>query len=321
MKITNELNLPDPIVQAVTNDPYDPGTSDITVTQVIDSPQIPALIRQYHETLAEDASHRIWSLFGQSIHTILERADTPELRKTGAKVMTENRFYANVVIKGRTIELGGKIDRAIWFPRSDADPFATLQDYKTASTWEYIYGLKADRIAQLNVYAYLMELADHPVDRVQAVMLFKDWSPGQIPRNDAYPRRPVHVFDVKRWTNEETATYIKERLERHFIEPAYCTPEERWEQKGKYRVLKEGRKTALRVLDSRAEAYRWCLDRGHASGSEDGSFELNKGISIVRTEDEQRRCMVNPSGKSYCPVSSVCSQWAAIQENANERAT
>ena len=40
MKLTNKFNLPEPIVNAVNNTGYTPGSSDITVTQLIQPPLI-----------------------------------------------------------------------------------------------------------------------------------------------------------------------------------------------------------------------------------------------------------------------------------------
>ena len=43
MKITNELGLPEALVAAVRNDPYDAGTCDISVTKLISPPRMVAL--------------------------------------------------------------------------------------------------------------------------------------------------------------------------------------------------------------------------------------------------------------------------------------
>ena len=73
MKYTNKLNLPQPLVSAIVNDKYDSGTSDISVTSLLKPYQLRALER-HHDKLTEDIADRIWSLLGQVIHGILERA-------------------------------------------------------------------------------------------------------------------------------------------------------------------------------------------------------------------------------------------------------
>ena len=72
VKITNKHGLPQALVNAVQNDPYDGGVADISVTRLIQPPQIGYLARGVE--LEEDVSERIWVLLGQAVHTILERA-------------------------------------------------------------------------------------------------------------------------------------------------------------------------------------------------------------------------------------------------------
>ena len=71
--VTNVHGLPEALVPAVTNDPY-VGGGDISVTKLIDAPQVRALTRKHHDKLVVDVSERIWALLGQGVHTVLERA-------------------------------------------------------------------------------------------------------------------------------------------------------------------------------------------------------------------------------------------------------
>ena len=80
--ITNKHGLPQSIVDAVANDPY-VGGGDISATKLIDAPQIMQLTRQHKDQITVDVSDRVWSLFGQAIHTMLERAG---LRREGMVV-------------------------------------------------------------------------------------------------------------------------------------------------------------------------------------------------------------------------------------------
>ena len=83
MQIANRANLPDAIVQAVINDPYDAGGCNISVTGLIGPPRIRMLSRAHWDKLQEDASDRIWALVGRIGHGILERAET--CAETGRK--------------------------------------------------------------------------------------------------------------------------------------------------------------------------------------------------------------------------------------------
>lgn len=82
------MNLPQPIVDAVANDDYSRGNSDISVTQLISPPRMTALVREHWDTLEEDVSDRIFSLFGKAVHTILERAERVAI--------AEQRLYMKV---------------------------------------------------------------------------------------------------------------------------------------------------------------------------------------------------------------------------------
>ena len=98
MKYTNFLNLPEPLVNAVVNDDYDRGSSDITVTELLSPPRKVALEKMHSDELVTDVSESMWALIGQAVHSILERSGT-----TGR---TEERMYAEVL----GWKVGGKFD-------------------------------------------------------------------------------------------------------------------------------------------------------------------------------------------------------------------
>ena len=55
MKITNNFNLPDVVVSALTQDDYTKGKSNRSVTQLIDSPQVAVLARENADDIEQDA--------------------------------------------------------------------------------------------------------------------------------------------------------------------------------------------------------------------------------------------------------------------------
>ena len=74
MKITNKFGLPQPFVDFIKNDKYSRGDGRYISNLFIDSPRV-ALMRQKHQDEIEiDAVDQIWSLFGTSVHAILERS-------------------------------------------------------------------------------------------------------------------------------------------------------------------------------------------------------------------------------------------------------
>ena len=77
MEITNKENLPQPLFSAIVADNYD-KVGDISVSQLIKSPRQRALELRHDEEITVDASTMLWLLLGNTIHAVLERADTKD---------------------------------------------------------------------------------------------------------------------------------------------------------------------------------------------------------------------------------------------------
>ncbi len=72
---TNRANLPDAIVAAVVNDAYTKGNAEISVTGLLKPPRQAVLEAKHQDEITQDVSERVWSLLGQSVHSILEQAN------------------------------------------------------------------------------------------------------------------------------------------------------------------------------------------------------------------------------------------------------
>ena len=90
MKITNKFGLPQPFVDFIKNDKYNKGKADISVTSLIDSPKISLMRQKYNDQIEIDAVDQIWSIFGTSVHSILERSEDDIYSET------EQRLYSEV---------------------------------------------------------------------------------------------------------------------------------------------------------------------------------------------------------------------------------
>ncbi|MGA0134226.1 MAG: hypothetical protein ACO3ND_07715 [Opitutales bacterium] len=233
--ITNLHNLPEALVAAVRNDPYT-GGGDISVTKLIDAPQRRALWRQHQDAIEEDVSERIWSLLGQAVHHILERA--------GTDTLVEQRLFAEMA--GWTIS--GQFDRLHLSSK-------TLSDYKVTTT----YKAKGDDnwTRQLNILRWLAFQNNLEVDRLEIVAIFRDFRRSEAERNPDYPQQAVKVIEIPVWSLDETAEYIRERVLLHQAaqagDPAPCTDEERWYSGDKWALMKPGGKRALRVLEEKPD--------------------------------------------------------------------
>ena len=280
MQITNHTNLPSAIVEAVRNDPYDPGDCDISVTRLIGPPQLRILERRHADEIEEDASDRIWALVGQIGHRILERAE--------AEALAETRLFAQA--GGWTVS--GQFDRMVLLPDG------TLQDYKFTSVWACVDGPKPEWAAQLNVLRWLAAENHYPpIRRLQIVAILRDWSRGKARAGGDYPRHQVKVLPVPLWPLEEAGRFVTERVRLHQAAEAAaaagrplpeCTAAERWAKPTRYAVRKPGRRSAVKLFDDHAAA--WEL----AATIPNGYVETRPGDSI--------RCA------DYCAVAPFCAQ-------------
>ncbi len=303
MKYTNELGLPLPIAATIAAKEYSAGDADISVTSLIDSSLVRFLTAKHDDELTEDVSDNIYALLGMTVHDILAKASDEENKL----VMHEERLFTTVTLMdtGVPYVISGQMDRAI----IDLET-GLLQDYKVASVWEVIFGIRESRVAQLNLYRYLLEAnGDIPPETLQVVMILRDWSKGEAKRKGAeYPQKQVVIIDVPVWDTATMDAYIQARLSAHFDKEPVCTNDDTWFKPGKVAVMKEGRKTALRVLDNFTEAHDWCAENGHMLA--DG-VTPKKGITMVERPGRHPRC------EDYCAVSKHCKQYGDwLIENA-----
>lgn len=276
MKLTNKLNLPQPIVDAIKNDEYSRGDADISVTQLIAPPRQVALKEKHASEIEEDASDRIYSLLGQSIHTILERAN-----KTG---IAERRLAINV----GGWKLSGAMD--LYFESG------SLSDYKVTTAYKFKDGgVPFDFEAQLNICAEILRQHGEKVNELFVIAILRDWSKPEALRSADFPQRQVIIRAAPLWTTEKAKAYIEERIEIHQkarrLLPL-CTMEERWGKLDTFAVYKQGGKRAVRLYDSEEAA------QGHVS--------QDAGLFITRRVGDSTRC------RHYCSVNTFCEQWKAL---------
>ncbi len=274
MILTNKLNLPSPIVKAVTNDPYDNRKSDFTPSILLNPPRATALIKAHRDEITEDVSDKLWALMGQIGHTILERA--------GDKNIIERRFFAKVA----SFTVSGQAD-LILSPNN-----VELCDYKFCSVWTAKDGVKTEWTQQVNILKYLASEDENPVtiNKANIIAIFRDWSKPKARREKDYPQAQVQVMPVELWPLEKTEAFICERIAAHLsaekILPL-CTDEERWHTADKWAVLKKGNKRAHRLLDNETQA---------------NMMATQEGMIVEHRLGESKRCA------DYCKAFPFCSQ-------------
>lgn len=288
MKITNKHNVPETLVALASRDYYSKGKSDYSVTEIISPPRIQRLRRLHHEEMEQDVSDMLWQLLGSALHVVAERG-------VAEGHITEERLIAEVD--------GVKLSGAIDIQKVESDG-VTITDYKFTSAW----ALRQDKPeweAQQNIYAWLVEtVKGQKVKGIQICALVRDWSRREASVKPSYPQAPIQVLELPLWDSSYTEQYIKERIEAHRMSKVQadwgdelppCSDDERWVRETKYAVMREGRKTAIRVFDTQHEADELAI-------KEKGYVEVRKGEAI--------RCTGN-----FCGVAQWCSQYQRSQEN------
>ena len=288
MIITNKLNLPESFVNMAKQD-YIFADNEYRVTSLLKGIRETILERRHFNEIEQDVSDMIWLLFGTAVHGILEH------QQEGDNEIKEERIKVTI---GDYL-LSGQFDLY-------NDETKTITDYKTCSVWKVIFGDYSDWRRQTLIYAWMIRQFGFEADNAEIIALMKDHSKRDAKIKENYPQLPVQKIKFK--FTDEDFTEIEEWLKSRFAEIAeaeklpddelpLCTPEERFNSGDKYAVMKKGRKTAMRVLDSMEEAEKWMADNG-------GDFiETRKG--------EDKKC------KDYCSVCQFCNYYK--EEVQNER--
>ncbi len=280
MRITNKLGLPRAFVKMAESD-YQYKDKQYSVTSLLKGVRETILERRHHNEIEQDISDMIWLLFGTAVHSILDH------QEEGEHEFKEE--YLKVKIGDYT--LSGRFD--LYNAKTK-----TVTDYKTCSTWKIIFGDYEDWRRQLLIYAYMLRSIGFPVERGEVIAIMKDHSKAQSKRKAGYPELPVTkiTFDYTEQDLREMKTWLHEKFaeiaraeKMPDSELPVCSLEERFNDGDKYAVMKNGRKRAMRVLDSMEEAEGWKKSNG-------GDF-----IEVRHGED--KKCA------DYCRVNQFCNYY------------
>jgi hypothetical protein len=240
MKITNKLNLPESILYACQHDDYTKGNADYSITQLLNPPQQSFLAHNFKSLLIQDASERLYALMGKAMHAILEKSDK--------NAITEKRMYMDFM--GKTIS--GQTDRFYYQNNTNK---VVIQDYKFASVWEYIYGLKPEREQQLNLYAELLRQNNYSVCGLEIIFLFRDWLKSKARYDNNYPQTQMAKIKVNLWLKDKALKFLEKRLKEFSKNPIpECTKIDKWTRNEKWAIMKKGQKKATKLFDNKKDA-------------------------------------------------------------------
>jgi hypothetical protein len=227
----------------------------ISATTLLQGVKQILLTERHWDELTDDAADRIWATWGTAVHALLEHEGEHDFTE-------ESMAYE---LAGLTVT--GKIDN--YDMKS-----GVITDYKTASTWKVVYQNFEDWRRQGLIYAWLLTKNGFPAHTCRFIALLKDHSKTDAARNSQYPQSPVYVHkffvtpadlkEIEAFITAKLADYTRNRDRADDAIPP-CSPEERWDKPEKYAVMKPGRKSAVRVLDTilEAKALEARLGAGH----------------------------------------------------------
>lgn len=276
MKVTNRLGLPAAFVNAVSvrrhNEPgcYSATTLNKGAKEII-------LTDRHFDELEVDAADSVWAVWGTAVHALMESKKDDNFHEEKFEVPLSKS------------KITGQVD-------SYDMENATIFDWKTASVWKVIKADFADWKAQGMTYAWLMSQKGLPVKKCRFVALLKDHSKTKAQTDSTYPQSPVFVyeFDVTEDGLKETGERLLKKVAE--VEAAslledkdipICSESERWAEPEKFAVMKEGRKSAVKLFDNEGDASAMAAELGAKH-----YVERRPGVS--------RKC------EGYCPCREFC---------------
>lgn len=312
MPLTNKLNLPAPLVKALEKETYNPGHGDFSATELIAPPKVKVLEKRHRAEIFEDASDRLYSLYGQITHLILERAG---LGLQGRGYQVEQRHYAQY----------GRWNVSAQFDCLDVEN-GVLSDYKFTTSYsaqsnmDGKIDIKKEWFAQLNIQADILrrnpQLGLPPIQALQIVALLRDWQPSKAAQDPLYPQSKVIVIPIPMAHPENVETYILSRCELHQAakdQPVddlipECSKEDRWEDETKFAAMKKGGKRATKVFETAGDAQAWINQQKDAD-----VFHIDTRPGFAR------RCMGIGESK-YCNAAAFCHHHRGLVQAIREQA-
>jgi len=292
MIITNKLNLPEAFVKAISNTRHN-AEKTLSATTLLKGAKEIILTNRHFDEIEIDASEEVWAVFGTAVHSVLEHQEDDAFKEEKFELPFEH---------SPTWKITGKVDRYNMATE-------TIEDWKTASVWKVIKKDFQEWRMQGYIYAWLLKQNGLNVRHIRFVALLKDHSKTEAKRNPDYPQEPVYIYeyDVNETEMEGAITMavnkglkVLEYYETPDDEIPECTEEERWTTPAKWAVMKEGRKTAVKLFDKEEDALNF-IDE----------LEKEKDKHFIEERKGQ-----NKKCDDYCPCAAFCSYYKQTHQTS-----
>ena len=274
MRITNKFNLPSGFVN-IAKQQHESKPNNYSVTTILSSTRQILLARRNDDKIEQDVSDMVNMIFGTAIHHVLEMSDK--------KNTTEQRL---------TWPVQGKYELSGQFDLYNEKTF-TIEDYKSSSVWKIKHNDFDDWRKQGLMYAWLAIKNGIIVEHLKFHALLKDWKASGAKYDKNYPPRQVYTweYDIISSDLREIEKFIKARF-KEIIEYEdkellpLCTEEERWRTPTVFALMKEGRKSAVKLYDNKQDVP-----------------EYKEPYYLEVREGEDKKC------NKYCRANIFCDYW------------
>jgi hypothetical protein len=315
MILTNNYELPEPYVDLVQEylKQYSKGGADYSATELYRPPYQRRLEIEHKDEITSDVSDHVYKLLGSAFHFYAEHL----LRgvETYSKVLLKN-------IKKYEIEerLFAELDGKTISGQADIITSKQIFDWKVTGVWG-LRRVKEEWMYQLNILRWLAfkNGKERSTDRggkgIQGLCnigIGRDWMWRQAQKGrkegNNYPPIPVVAINHNKWSPKKTEAFIRARIILHEttmnlpldqVEP--CSDRDRWHQNQKFKVMKPGRETSLRNLDTYEEAEEWIAHQ-----------QDSVGLKIENNPGEYVRC------ERFCDVKQWCKAYQGSKPKESE---
>lgn len=273
---------------------YTRGPSVFSVTQLL-GPTTISYLRARHEidpspeVESRLVENNFFAMMGTAVHFVIENG-VKQLGIEGA--MIEERLFTEVAVDNPD----GTVEEISVSGSPDLILDGWIIDWKFASTWEVLNGVKPERDKQLNLLAAIARRQGIEVKGVAICYIFRDWSAAKARYDRSYPQDQRYVSIRPMADEREADDYLHERAQAHWIarlkglagvpQDGHCSKEDRWAKDDVYAVRKVDSKRAVKLYDNERDA------KEHADES--------KGYWVEHRPGESVRC------ESYCAFKSSC---------------
>jgi hypothetical protein len=299
MKITNNHGLPRAYYEKcgkLTGKHPRFDDTKYSATEILKGTKEILLTRRHYDDITVDCADLFFMVSGTVFHELMEGGE-------GEQEISEARLEATFTLEdGTVVELSGGFDLY------NAET-KTVTDYKNSKVFSVQRAQAGDDVKwrdQLRIYWLLLNKSGFETERGVIVASMTDFSKMAVLRDASYPKTPIATITYSFTSDDypeamERVTGKLEDIHRWLdasdddIPP--CTPEERWERDEKWAVMKEGRKSAVKLFDNQTGAESYI------------AFDTSKDkLYVVHRPGIPTKCV------NYCQCNGFCSFYRQYME-------